>query len=262
MHSSLPFISCLCCTWIRPLQLANLIACYERFDYPEELRELVILDDAGQYPTQPSGKRWEIVSVRRRLSTLGEKRNALAAMADLRADAFAVMDDDDAYLPWHLQSAAYALGQAEWSKTSWVWSEADATSPLALTHARGFYHAAWAYSCEAFRRVGAYPMRNDGEDQEFSERLTRHSVTSADPTLKFAPSFVHRWNGSGDTHISAMGDDGWQVMNHKRASMEICNTLNISPSREWAMLADSAIADLPQTELRCLWETRCELTDE
>ena len=71
-------------------------------------RELVILDDAGQYENQ-SGPRWRLISTTKRFPTLGEKRNAAAALVGDGVDALAVWDDDDFYLPWALSASAAAL---------------------------------------------------------------------------------------------------------------------------------------------------------
>ena len=44
------------------------------------LRELMILDDAGQYENQ-EGDGWRLISIPSRFRSLGEKRNACAALA-------------------------------------------------------------------------------------------------------------------------------------------------------------------------------------
>ena len=76
-----PFLSCLCPTFRRPKLLANAIACFETQDYPPERRELIVLDDAAQYPTEPSGPGWRIVSLNERVETLSKKRNRLEEIA-------------------------------------------------------------------------------------------------------------------------------------------------------------------------------------
>ena len=58
-------LAALCCTFRRPHTLGQLIESYLRQDYPRELRELIILDDAGQYENQ-SGVGWQLVSIPRR----------------------------------------------------------------------------------------------------------------------------------------------------------------------------------------------------
>ena len=63
-------IAAVCVTYLRPVGLGRMLACFLQQDYPD--RELVILDDAGQYDDQ-EGDRWRLVSVSKRYPTLGEK---------------------------------------------------------------------------------------------------------------------------------------------------------------------------------------------
>ena len=55
------------------------------------------------------GDRWRLVSVADRFATLGEKRNAAARLAPPDADALAIWDDDDLYMPWALRASVAAL---------------------------------------------------------------------------------------------------------------------------------------------------------
>jgi glycosyltransferase involved in cell wall biosynthesis len=107
-------LAAICCTYVRPKALAAVIECFLRQDYPVELRELIVLDDAGQYANQ-AGNRWRLVSSPVRFRTLGEKRNASAALVSPDVDAYCVWDDDDIYLPWHMAAAAAALKDADYT---------------------------------------------------------------------------------------------------------------------------------------------------
>jgi hypothetical protein len=73
-------LAALCCTYQRPHLLGQLIESFRRQDYPLSMRELIILDDAGQYENQHEDG-WRLISVPSRFATLGEKRNACAALA-------------------------------------------------------------------------------------------------------------------------------------------------------------------------------------
>lgn len=208
---ALPAIACLCCTYRKPRQLANIIDCFNKFEYPIALRSLWILDDAGQYPTQPAGPGWRVVSVRDRASTLGQKRNLLASLAPSDVDAFVVIDDDDAYLPWTLLAHAHALSRAKVSRPAWVFNEEEG-GRLALQDAIGHFHAAWAYERNLFLRAGGYPSRNCGEDKILWRRLERAGGSSFDATAYWPPYFVHRWKTSGGPHLSGFRGDGYKKM--------------------------------------------------
>jgi glycosyltransferase involved in cell wall biosynthesis len=112
-------LAALCCTFRRPHTLGQLVESFLRQVYPADLRELVILDDAGQYENQ-TGEGWRLVSIPARFRSLGEKRNACAALASPDVDGFLVADDDDIYLPHWFQATADALSQAEWSRLGLV----------------------------------------------------------------------------------------------------------------------------------------------
>jgi hypothetical protein len=200
-------ITAVCVTYLRPQQLGQMIRCFELQDYPAQMRELVVLDDAGQYDDQ-QGDGWRLVSVDRRFATLGEKRNAAAALVSTAVEALAVWDDDDLYLPWALRASVAALQVAAWSRPSLVLHrQTDGT--LRQHRTGGLFHGGWAYHRAAFNRVGGYPTLNNGEDQGLAQRLTRAGVAEVDPlALGWPPFYVYRWGGGW--HLSGLGRDGYQ----------------------------------------------------
>jgi len=202
-------IAAVCCTYHRPQSLGEMIYCFLRQDYPAERRELIILDDAGQYEAEQHD-RWRLVSTDRRYPSLGEKRNAAAALVSDDVDALAVWDDDDLYLPWALSTSAAALERAEWSCPSRVLlPRPDGTLVQHLTG--GLYHGAWAYRRELFEQLGGYPAMNNGEDQSFSRRLQRAGVAPVDPLRHDQPPFyVYATQPKDAWHLSHMGRDGYE----------------------------------------------------
>jgi hypothetical protein len=186
-------------TYKRPVQLGRMLACFLAQDYAD--RELVILDDAGQYANQ-EGDRWRLVSVEGRYPTLGAKRNAAARLVSPGAAAIAVWDDDDCYLPWALRASMAALRRAAWSRPGRVLHAATDGSGRLFQHRtwangsrRKLFHAAWAFRRETFNEIGGYsPALNSGEDQQLMRRLERARTSEADPCrLGFAPFLVCSW---------------------------------------------------------------------
>ncbi len=208
-------IAAVCVTYLRPRQLGRMIHCFLRQDYPAARRELVILDDAGQYANQ-SGEGWRLVSVPKRFPTLGEKRNAAAALVGDDVEALAVWDDDDLYLPWALSASAAALRQADWSRPSLV-LHPQPDGSLRQHRTGGLFHGGWAYRRELFRQAGGYPAIDNGEDQALARRMVRAGATQADPcALGFPPFYVYCWSGDG-WHLSGMGGDGYRRLGAVRA---------------------------------------------
>jgi len=198
-------IAAVCCTYLRPFALGELVRCFQYQDYP--YRELIILDDAGQYE-DGEGENWRLVSLSRRFATLGEKRNAAAALVSPDVEALAVWDDDDLYLPWALSASVAALRRAPWSRPSLV---LHPTSDGSLRQHRtgGLFHGGWAYRRGLFQLLGGYAAVSNGEDQELAARLARTHVGHADPIrLGFRPFYVYRW--AGGWHLSNLGLRGYQ----------------------------------------------------
>lgn len=198
-------ISCICCTYKRPVELANMIACFEAQDYDD--RELIIIDDAGQYePLTVSGK-WQLHSYTVRMNTLGGKRNQSAIKAT--GDILSVWDDDDIYLPWHLSTIAKTFeGQAESvAIPSQVWIHRR-NQPLRLkTGIKGMFHGAWSFSHELFDRVGGYTEMQSGQDQDLLRKFRKHGCDQLDPIEHDArPSYIYRFGTiQGGYNLSSRG---------------------------------------------------------
>lgn len=204
-------LAAVCCTYLRPQLLGQLIECFLRQDYPRELRELIILDDAGQYENQ-AGDGWKLISIPNRFRSLGEKRNACIALASPDVEGYLVADDDDVYLPHWFRTQAEALKRAEWSRPSLYLHEHG--NGLKEAETCGQYHASWAFRREAFYKIRGYGPYNNGEDTELASRLSASGITECDP-CQFAPPFFI-WGCNTDSyHLSYMDDQGFMdLANH------------------------------------------------
>ncbi len=226
-------------TYLRPALLANAIACFERQSYPADRRELIVLDDAGQYPTQPSGPGWRIVSIDRRFTTYGEKVNAAVGLVDRDTDALILWDDDDAYASWHLETHARLIAEgADWSHPSAVYVEGG-DGALSRKPTGGLFPASAAFSREAFVAVGGFPAENNGADQSFYRRL-RGRTGPRDPLRPGdRPSYIYRWADTGSYHLSAMGAGGYDSpqMAKLAAAAEPVRDLRPKLARPWDELA-------------------------
>ena len=198
MSSELPFVSCLCPTYRRPTLLENSIACFMAQDYPADLRELIVLDDAGELENQ-TGEGWQIISIPRRFRSLPEKFNALAGLA--RGEILVVWEDDDIYLPHHISSHVAAMEGHLWSKPSKVLS--DYTGEIREEDATGRFHASIAMTRQAFDECGGWPLTMRGDfDQQLIARLTAVGP-SADPCSVAEPAYVFRWGSTDAYHGQA-----------------------------------------------------------
>lgn len=198
-------VACLCCTYGRPHLLPEAIESFLRQTY--EPRELIILDDAGQYTGCVS--RWpnvKVVSIPYRFATLGEKRNACAALASPGTDLYAVWDDDDIYLPRHLELAVAALATANADIVIPSVLFVCDNSKLALKRNRHIFHGSWVFRRSMFIRC-PYPAMQSGQDQAM---LAKMRAERAKVVYTSEPTYIYRFHGIGP-HLSTLpkGDAGY-----------------------------------------------------
>lgn len=213
-------ISAICCTYLRPRELETAVESYLRQDYPAELRELIVLDDAGQYDREtlagvPGVK---LITTPHRFRTLGEKRNASAALAAADSAAYCVWDDDDVYLPWHMSAAAAALAEADYTIPKAIYVEKQGR--LARKPNQYLFHGGWAFRREVFERVQGYPWMQSGQDQGLLRRFKAAKLRRADPLIfDPRPSYVYRWFTTPSRwHLSAMGQGGYERLGEREAA--------------------------------------------
>lgn len=241
-----PKIACLCCTYGRPELLAEAVESFLRQDYPPDRCELIVLDDAGQYRNRSYGepKPWHLVSVGRRFFTLGEKRNACAALASPDVDAYAVWDDDDIYLPWTLAAHAAALENAPWSRPSQILVEGQQGQGLRVKEANGLFHPAWAFTRKVFLEAHGYPFMQSGQDQALASRLKANQVPSFDPlALGLTPYFFYRWGTSHSYHLSALDrEQGYERLAARIGPLSVVEHLEPKWNRDYTSLAKSLLS--------------------
>lgn len=259
--SNLPKLSCLCPTFRRPKLLANAIACFETQDYPLELRELIVLDDAGHFPTEPSGPGWHIVSVDERFETLSEKRNRLEEMASRDADTVVIWDDDDVHLPWTLAAHADALKQRPVSHPRHVFYERQPGVLAVKSTGQLGYQATQAIDRKLFRKVGGYPFGNSGVDQQLIG-LLKEQTTFADPLERWPIFYIYRWGTTGQPHLSSIDrETGYKRMLELTKNGYEQSDLKPALSSDWHAIALETMSIPASTATRdmpAIWQTTRE----
>lgn len=186
-------ITAFCPTLNRPELLGRMIKCFENQTYQN--RELIVLDDGGQYENH-SGDRWHVVSVPRRFRSLGEKNNAVIAMASPDSTMLAKADDDDIYMPWWLESIAEALTRGEICQPKKAidfvnneWVQIDTFNHNNPTHYA--YHGCWGYKRGFIERTGGYFPEYAGDDQEYQRRWLKTGSRSVGLAPAFQPFYFY-----------------------------------------------------------------------
>ena len=199
MVNESPVVCCLCPTYRRPQLLENALACFLAQTYPADKRFLLILDDAGQITPQETAS-WKIVSTPTRYPSLPAKYNALAALATTwkKPDIFVIWEDDDIYLPWHIQVSVQASKATQWAKPSRIWSLFRRV--LHSEPGAGRFHASLTVHRALLEAVGGWPeTRQANFDQQFLHRLTQAGLPG-DPCDSAPPSYVFRWETTKAYH--------------------------------------------------------------
>jgi len=208
-------IACLCPTYKRPECLANVAECFSRQTYPEDLRRLFILDDANQHRSNPDFPSIQVTNTPSRLKSLPEKFNSLATLSqDWEPDVFAIWEDDDVFLPWHLDSISNAVDRGgEYLISEEVWSTyQEPKGGMHLEGAAGRFHSSWAFTSDLFNRVGGYPDTSRLDfDQQMGFRLRQVGTVEHYSDNDVLPSYVYRW-GNPTYHGSQAGEEGFQSL--------------------------------------------------
>ena len=196
-------LTAICITYKRPLALEHAIESFLKQDYHN--KAMIILDDAGQYRNM-EGDGWKLVTSPVRYRTIGEKRNASAALAPQDTDVYCVWDDDDIHLPWHMSGIAKAMEHGNFA----IYSECfvkDGDKPISRIPTGRRYHSCWGYSRELFESVRGYPFVQSGQDLDFRDLAFRNGgATLVDPiSLGFEPSYVYCWGQTHHRHLSGFG---------------------------------------------------------
>jgi len=184
-----PKIAWVCCTYLRPKYLGHLIHCFLEQDYPRELRSLVILDDAGQFENQ-AGDGWKLFSIPGRFATLGQKRNAAAALVPPDVQFFSPVDDDDFQMPHAMSASAKALDNADFSIPGFVYQEMQPGQFEKVKQAG--HHGSWAYRRWMFEKVSGYPAITVNEDGGLKHKMEESGAIFADPIdLGYEPYTIY-----------------------------------------------------------------------
>ncbi len=231
-------IAAICPTFRRPKLIPGIVHMFQQQTHADKV--LLILDDGGSFDlqfqacssgdddlsgvfvTSTSRASWILHSVPRRYETVWHKFNDLIDLAESGgADAIALMEDDDCYLPGYLEAHARALETAPWSASPRVWFREPNHEPRIEPAMRRF-HGGWAYTLDAIREVGGYPTKPYGSDTGLSDRLWNKFGRPADPWPDGSPQYVYRWQTSGYCNAHGWGENMHQAManDHKPHRIE------------------------------------------
>jgi glycosyltransferase involved in cell wall biosynthesis len=187
-------------TYARPEFLSEAIECFLRQTYTDS--ELVILNDWRGHTIHFDHSRVRIFNNDNPIrKSLGQVRNWLCEKA--KGDIVTDWDDDDLYLPTHLESAVSMLplyrGQ-KFSKQRWQWKWAIQTSRMFRITPAGYLHTAMM-DRQAREKVGGYADKTRNSDAEFQHRLLTGGHLIGPQAMYHKPTFIQRLV-TGREHVS------------------------------------------------------------
>lgn len=248
-------ISVLLPTYARPEFLSEAIECFLRQTYTDS--ELVILNDWIGHTVSfdhPRVRIFNNTSSERR--SLGAVRNWLCSQA--RGDIVTDWDDDDIYLPNHLEHALSMMGNYHgglFSKQRWQWKW-NVKSKLFRICAAGYLHTA-LMNKKAREALGGYANQTRHSDAEFITRLIKgRKMAGTDGPRFHEPTFIQRFN-MGREHVSAgPSPDETDANRHLRIDREAASlgvTGNVSIVPRWDQDYERIAADSFAAVLRTGW---------
>ncbi len=204
-----PPISAMCLTYGRPRLLEEAIHSFLLQDYPGP-KELVVLNDFAKQTLLFDHPEVRIINTAARFRTVGEKRNACAALAS--HDILFVWDDDDLYLPWRLSLSIRRLNLAQGfykPARAWILRQDTLEGPD-----RNLFHSGACFTRRLFDQVQGYPHCGSGQDwgieQAFEKVIGRRNDDQTLPDHELY--YLYRWEGTGSYHLSAFGRDDGQSL--------------------------------------------------
>lgn len=153
----------------------------------------------NQHPTPLSFEhpRVRVINEPRTGIALRDIRQRMFELSDPAADLIHFWDDDDLYLPWHLEDCLARIGDSQAWKPAKSWYSWSATG---FDLVQNFFEGSWVFRREfvARSRLDAYPTYIDHPVflQAISDGRLRISEIRA--------SYVYRWH-LGWTHLAAFG---------------------------------------------------------
>jgi glycosyltransferase involved in cell wall biosynthesis len=184
-----PPVSCICPAYGRVDLLEEAIYAFLKQDYPGEM-ELIVLNDWGGHTLDYDHPKVHIVNLPRRFHSMGEKLNALAALAS--HDLIFMWPEDAISLPQRISFTISHLQPTHGffnAKTAWIWKDGQ----LRRFEQKAF-HGAALFTRDLFVKVHGYPHVRDGHETSFEQLCREHAPESVcvHPIIPENAYYIHR----------------------------------------------------------------------
>lgn len=220
MKSSLPPVSCMCLTYGRPGILEEAIESFLRQNY-EGPKELIVLNDFKDQNLKFDHPEVKIINISQRFNSVGEKRNACAALSS--HEYLFVWDDDDIFLPNRI---SYTMSKMIDPIQKRVWGDFFKPSKAfvfidgKISHiTKNLFHSGGAWTRKLFNSIKGYAHIGSGQDSVFEIELEGQR-----PRRKYNFNniqledmyYIYRWGYFGSYHLSDLGPDESTITSNQK----------------------------------------------
>lgn len=182
---------CLCATYGRPRLLANSLALFLNQTYKDKF--LLIFDDFGQYENYQC-ENYAIVSTNERSLDMPHKYRRMFEMVDIEQFlGICIWDDDDVYLPKHIEYHAKALRNHFWSRPEYVYTICP---ELAIEYVKGNHWASYAFDPKTLASTMPYTKM-----AYWDSLLIKNITKDYQPSIIKEPTFIFRWQTTKHPHL-------------------------------------------------------------
>lgn len=195
-----PLVSCLTCTYGRPILLGECIKCFLDQNYRN--KELIIVNDQEgvNLRLHPSlTNNIKIYNHPQRFKSLGQKRNYLKSLG--HGDYYFIWDDDDLFMPYRISESIRLMQETKFDIIKPQYALMS-TNNKDYKLVQNLFHSHGCITREYMQKT-SYPDKSVGEDVDFESKA---KVGSFD----VRPWYVYRW-GQNIHHLSGIANnrDSW-----------------------------------------------------
>jgi len=190
-----PLVSCLCCTYARPIQLGEVIKCFIDQDYDN--KELIVLNDQEgvNLVLKNCPPNIKIINYPQRFNSLGQKRNYIKDLAS--GEYCCIWDDDDLYLKHRITKSIELMNSNPCDIIK-------AQHAIMSVNNDGYVITSNLFHSQAcitrnFMNKKNYLNKSVGEDIDFENGAKIKSIS-------VRPFYIYRWGGNVH-HLSGIADD-------------------------------------------------------
>lgn len=191
-----PLISCLCCTYGRPVLLGEAVKCFLDQDYNN--KELIILNDQEGVNIKCDYNNVKVYNIPKRFNSLGEKRNYIKRLAN--GEYCCIWDDDDLYTPYRISQSVKFFKENPSYDIIKAKDAIISVDNLNYKKANNLFHSQAIIKKEYIDKT-EYPSISVAEDIEFEKNA---KIKSVDIFPRFW--YVYRW-GLNTHHVSGLSNE-------------------------------------------------------